>query len=79
MLQFGIRARFRPGSDPGWRFVGTRFLIDFRRFLKYLWKYGDLKKKRVNSTFLFGIMSLIVGIRFRHKLIELLFLSDAAA
>ncbi|KAF3596560.1 hypothetical protein DY000_02022821 [Brassica cretica] len=23
VLQFGIRAGFRPGSDPGWRFVGT--------------------------------------------------------
>ena len=22
---FGIRAGFRPGSDPGWRFVGTWF------------------------------------------------------
>ena len=25
VLQFGIRAGFRPGSDPGRRFMGLRF------------------------------------------------------
>ena len=44
MLQFGIRAGFRPGSDPGRRFMG----LGFQRFSMF--QNWWLKKKKKIDT-----------------------------